>query len=144
MLCTYCTLCTSSNMCIFHHDMYYQLPPFSPTAAGASVAECVDLKRQPSGVSTTSVTFLKRPIYMATPANNHETGSNSGDSITGADVEMVDYTPLRSTDVQSGAYGANGRAELLAASPHEIKKLANTGVGEGAPRADRSGTETSV
>ena len=132
-------------MSIFHRDVYYQLPPSSPTAVGASVAECVDLKRQSSGVSTTSVTFLKRPIYMATPANNHETGSNSGDSITGADVEMVDYTPLRSTDAQSGTHGANGRAELLAAgSPHEAKKLANTGVGEVAPRADRSGTETSV
>ena len=81
---------------------------------------------------------------MITPVSNHDTGSNSGDSITGADVDMVTYKPLRSVDAQYRRNGANGKAELLAVSPHEMEMLANTGVGGGAPRADRSGTETSV
>lgn len=146
------TYCIPLSLHVHSVSTYYAvltilLPPSFPlhgTGAQGSAAESAELKRNPSGVSTTSVTFCKRPVYIATPASNHETGSNSGDSITGADVEMVTYTQLTSVNAQSGRNSANDRAELLAVSPHEAEKFTNMGVADGPPRTDRSGTETSV
>ena len=138
-----CTLCVSTCNAVLT-ILLPSSPPLHGIGAGGSVAESAELKRNPSGVSTTSVTFCKRPVYIATPASNHETGSNSGDSITGADVEMVTYTPLASVDAQSGRSNANGRAELLAISPRKAENFTNVDVADGLPRTDRSGTETSV
>ena len=109
------------------------------------MAATAELKRNPSGVSTTSVTFCKRPVYIATPAANQETGSNSGESITGTDVELVSYTPLTPVDSGSLRSGANDRVGLLPMNSREAETtFTNTGMADVPPRADRSGTETSV